>query len=213
MSPESSPATNVFDAAKAIVESLKGLDNEHQEQAIRFASESLGLRASSRSQPPAGTGHSPPATPTPPLPAETHERATDIKQFTEAKAPRTDTQFAAIAAYYYQFEAPEDQRKDTIGPEDLQEAARLASRRRPGNAGQTLRNARNAGYLDNAESGRFRLSTVGENLVAVTLPGDASSTGSNQKKTTRKKRGKRGTKKSQAKKKAGSKKKRTSRGQ
>ena len=34
----------------------------------------------------------------------------------------------------------------------------------------TLTNAKNAGYLDAAGSGKFKLSTVGENLVAITLP-------------------------------------------
>jgi hypothetical protein len=36
----------------------------------------------------------------------------------------------------------------------------------------TLTNAKNAGYLDSAGSGKFKLSSVGENLVAITLPGD-----------------------------------------
>ncbi|WP_425905918.1 hypothetical protein [Nitrobacter sp. TKz-YC02] len=38
----------------------------------------------------------------------------------------------------------------------------------------TLTNAKNAGYLDSAGSGKFKLSSVGENLVAITLPGDGA---------------------------------------
>jgi hypothetical protein len=38
----------------------------------------------------------------------------------------------------------------------------------------TLTNAKNAGYLDSAGHGAYKINTVGENLVAVTLPGEGS---------------------------------------
>lgn len=42
------------------------------------------------------------------------------------------------------------------------------------NPGQTLRNACYQGLLDKAEEkGAYKVNTVGENLVAVTLPNDA----------------------------------------
>jgi hypothetical protein len=37
----------------------------------------------------------------------------------------------------------------------------------------TLTNAKNAGYLDAVGNGKFKLSSVGENLVAITLPNDS----------------------------------------
>ena len=37
----------------------------------------------------------------------------------------------------------------------------------------TLNNAKNQGYLDSAERGAFQINSVGENLVAMTLPGGA----------------------------------------
>jgi hypothetical protein len=95
-----------------------------------------------------------------------------MKQFTAAKAPKTDQQFAAVVAYFYRFEAPPDQRRETIGADTLVEAARLAGRRRPAKAYFTLNNAKNAGYLDSAGTGQFQINSVGENLVAMALPGD-----------------------------------------
>lgn len=53
----------------------------------------------------------------------------------------------------------------------------------------TLTNAKNAGYLDGAGAGKFKLSSVGENLVAITLPGNAAASG---KKVAKKKVGKKG---------------------
>jgi hypothetical protein len=95
----------------------------------------------------------------------------DIKSFVAAKDPKSDNQFAATVAYYYRFEAPENQRADSITAETLQEATRLSGRNRLGDPGKTLRNAKDQGYLDAADRGAFKINSVGENLVAMTLPG------------------------------------------
>lgn len=186
MTQQPSPAVNVLDAAKAIVESVKELDKPHQEQAIRFASELLGLSDVSNSPPPAT-----PTLPTPPIAPPTPEsqtRLTDIKQFAAAKAPKNDVHFAAVVAYFHQFEAPEDMRKGTIGMEDLKNAARLVQREVPGQF--ALNNAKSSGYLDSAGRGKFKLSPVGENLVAITLPGNGSGQAVRKRKSTKKKTGK-----------------------
>lgn len=162
--------TSVFDAAKMIVEALKGLDKPSQTLAIRFASESLGL---------SGVVIQPPSAIVAPLQMSQPEvrgtiHSTDIQQFTAAKAPKSDQQFAAVAAYFYRFEAEESARKDTIDANTLKEAARLAGRRQAKKWTFTLINAKNSGYLDSAGSGQYRINSVGENLVAIALPGDAS---------------------------------------
>ena len=161
--------TSVFDAAKTIVEALKGLDKPSQALAIRFASESLGLSGVA----PSGAG-TPSQMFQPEIRGATH--STDIKQFTAAKAPKSDQQFAAVAAYFYRFEASESARKDAIDANTLREAARLAGRRQAKNWAFTLTNAKNSGYLDSAGSGQYRINSVGENLVAIALPGDVSET-------------------------------------
>lgn len=98
------PETSHFDAAKSIVEALKALDKPSQTLAIRFASETLGLQPIAITQTPAAhvTAASPPTSQADPR-GPTH--STDIKQFTAAKAPKTDQQFATVVAYFYQFEA------------------------------------------------------------------------------------------------------------
>ncbi|HSZ56672.1 MAG TPA: hypothetical protein VK797_13475 [Tepidisphaeraceae bacterium] len=102
------------------------------------------------------------------------------------KEPKTDTQFAAVVAYFYQFEAPPDQRKDVIDRETMKHSARLANRKQPPDWRFTLQNARNAGYLESAGDGNYRLSPVGENLVAITLPGNATASVGKKKKSKRK---------------------------
>ena len=184
---------NEFDAAKAIVETLGGLDKEKQQRAMRFASETLGLHAAAA---PAGPGTPPPAAQGH-VPGEKTEtsppgRVVDIRQFTESKAPKTDQQFAAVVAYYYRFEAPANERKEVIGVKDLLEAVRLAERKRPRIPLATLNNAKNKGYLDAAGRAKFQINSVGENLVAMTLPGKDRPTPSRRKggNTTKKKKGK-----------------------
>lgn len=48
----------------------------------------------------------------------------------KAKNPRTDSQFAATVAYFYRFEAPENEREDTITKDILQESCRKVGRER-----------------------------------------------------------------------------------
>jgi hypothetical protein len=99
----------------------------------------------------------------------------DLKTFVEEKKPKNDVQYAATVAYYYRFESPKDQRKDEINADDLQDSCRLVGRVRFKVPGQTLRNAHTLGLLDKGtQSGSYAINSVGENLVAVALPGDGS---------------------------------------
>src|SRR5258708_85211 len=172
MSQQSSP-TNVFDAAKAIVETLKDMDKQLQVQAIRFACESLSLESPIHPPRSAAASIEPPTRTNPP-PGGQPTHSTDIRQFVETKKPKSDQQFAAVVAYFYRFEVPETTRMETIDPKTLEEAARLAKRKRLSNARMTLTNAKNAGYLDLVGRGDYRINAVGENLVAMALPGSNS---------------------------------------
>lgn len=171
-----------FDVGKAIFDQLKDLPHERQQRVLRWVAEALGVTLGALVEPapqPAGSPHPPQMFPVSP-PASP---ATDIKTFVAAKAPKSDTQFAAAVAYFYRFDAPPAERRDSIDGVALQEAARLAGRRRLSNPRATLHNAKAAGYLDSSTRGEFTINSVGENLVAMTLPGGGDS--STRKTTTR----------------------------
>ena len=132
----------------------------------------------------------PPSTPTPGA-----GTGVDIKTFVTAKAPKSDSQFATTVAYYYRFEAPVAQKRDSITSDMLQEAARLTGRNRFPKPIVTLNNAKKSGYLDSGARGEFSVNSVGENLVAMTLPsgpdaGRASTKNRGGTKKARKKSGK-----------------------
>jgi hypothetical protein len=163
-----------FMAAEEIKAILHGRDKTEQERILRWVSESIGVTAGATIASPAGVLPSP-ATQLPP--AFGPARRKDIKSFVAEKAPKNDVQFAAVAAYFYQFEASEAERKDVIVAEDLQTAGRQARGYGFTKPLVTLNNAVALGYFDRAGRGEFKLNAVGENLVAMTLPSGDSTGG------------------------------------
>lgn len=198
---------NDFEVAKSIHDLLEPLNNDRRVRVIRWVSESLGL---SHEQQPVPSAVAPMTTPSDTAVntqgGNDTDTKTDIKSFCESKSPSTDSQFASVVAYYYKFVSPEEQRQDTINAETLQNATRLVSRSRFSNALNTLNNTKRSGYLDSPSSGEFEINTVGENLVAMTLPSDSaparkkrpkkvSAKKKGKKKATTKKKGKKSSKK------------------
>src|SRR4051812_15327166 len=100
--------SNELDIAKAIVELLAPLDPARKLRTLRFAAEVLDLDVASFS------GDNSSRTSGAPGPQNPGHSVLDIAQFTAAKAPKSDMQFAAVAAYYLRFEAREGDRKDSI---------------------------------------------------------------------------------------------------
>lgn len=184
-----------FDVGKAIFDQLKDLPPERQQRVLRWVAEGLGIASTPAPNPSHAFAGSPaaphvPAAPVGAMPSLGAASAlpggsADIKSFISSKAPKSDQQFAAAVAYFYKFEAPPAARRDTINAEILQEAARLAARKRPTNPRFTLKNAKAAGYLDGAERGEYSINSVGENLVAMTLPGGGSASVSSPKRKAR----------------------------
>ncbi len=175
-----------FDIAKAIFDQLKDLPSERQQRVIRWVGEGLGVPATNPAA--SGAHGTVPTTAAPALGAPSGGPVSDIKTFIAQKAPKSDQQFAAAVAYYYRFDAPPAQRRDTVNADLLQQAARLAGRKRPGSPGMTLNNAKKAGYLDGAARGEFAINSVGENLVAMTLPGGTEPPAGRKKTKNKKKK-------------------------
>lgn len=169
-------------AVKILVDALAGFEQADQERIIRWAREKLGLPQS------AGTSTGlqlPPITPPGqglPPPGAGGQQPQDIKTFMTSKNPQSDNHFTAAVAYFYRFVAQGDQRKDSITPNDLQDATRLVNHERFKRPRQTLLNTLNAGLLDKAGHGAYAINAVGENLVAMTLPGGAESRPTGPKK-------------------------------
>lgn len=173
-----------LEAVRIIVDALEGFNVEDSERVIRWAKEKLGLKT------PTLSGEEFPSVVKAPIEVKEQGLARkDIKTFIQEKTPKSERQLAAVIAYYYAFEASPNERKDSIGASDLKEACRQANVNRPKDAIRTLINANHAGYLDKAgEPGKYKINTVGENLVAMILPaGNSKITLANGRKNNKKK--------------------------
>ena len=189
-----------LEAVRTVTTALDGFSPEEQERILRWAREKLGLAPAPRSLP--ADVRTPQPLPVA-LPARPVEQTTpsptsgrDLKSFVTSKNPKNDIQFAATVAYFYRFEALPEQRKNEIDADILQDACRLAGRERFKHPRATLNNAKNLGLLDSGnEAGNFTINTVGENLVAMTLPDHPEGSTPKKKKAKPKKTAKKSTSK------------------
>jgi hypothetical protein len=176
-----------LEAVRSVADTLQPFANDDRERIIRWAREKLGMSSSASvatagrveagtdaPRDAAGAGAGTPS-------------AVDIKKFVNEKAPKSDVHFAATVAYYYQFKASDNQRKEAITKEDLVEACRQVDRKRPKRSAQVLVNAYHDGLFDRGGKGSYKLNSVGENLVAMALPG-ANETGKTPTRRSKKPR-------------------------
>ena len=158
-----------LEAVRVLAETLQPFTSDDRERIIRWAREKLGMTA----------GVAPTLGPRAEISGDIPRDAVvavsqgvvDIKTFVTEKAPKSDVHFAATVAYFYQFKAPESQRKDSIVKEDLVKACREVQRKQPKVPAQVLVNAYRDGLFDRGGKGSYKLNSVGENLVAMALPG------------------------------------------
>lgn len=180
-------------AIKTLQETLEPLDAEARNRVIGYVFGALGI-----------TPHQAPVVPaatlglTTPLPAAPSKPAfagtTDILTLKEQKQPSSGTQMIVVMAYYLAHLAPEGERRDYITSEDIQKYFVQAKYPLPGSQPQALVHAKNAGYLDFVEKGKYRLNSVGHNLVAHKMPKDGAAP-RKQSTTTKKKTAKKAAKK------------------
>jgi hypothetical protein len=169
-----------LDAVRAIVKALEPFKTEDQERIIRWAKEKIGLSSIQISK-------EIPVSLSSQIPVSTAKVTSNIKDFLNLKQPKSDNHLAATVAYYYRFEAPENERKITITKEDLLNACRLAEWERPNHPAQVLVNSQGSGLLDKgSEKGTYVINSVGENLVAVALPSNVKSIDSRKLKRPKK---------------------------
>jgi len=179
--------TDDLEAVRLVATALEGFSPDEQERIIRWAREKLGLEQAPRNLTDVRIQqqHSPVALQRPAEPADVPQgpaSGKDLKTFVTGKNPKSDVQFAATVAYFYRFEAPPEQRRNEIDSGILQDSCRLAGRSRFRHPSMTLNNAKNLGLLDRgSEAGKFAINTVGENLVAMTLPGRSDSSAKGRK--------------------------------
>lgn len=156
---------NELKAIETITNILGPLDKTAQQRVLGYAMQHLGLADLSPPTSPRNVGaqveHST---------QSLQPQVVDIRSLRDQKQPSSDMEMAAIVAYYLSELAPEANRKDTIGTEDIKTYFKQAGHPLPIGPQFTLPNARSAGYFESAGHGKYKLNPVGHNLVAHGLP-------------------------------------------
>ena len=152
-----------LEAVRTIVSTLEAFEDSDKERILRWVKEKLGMRETS-----SFGGQFP-------IMSEALSKVegekTDIRTFVAGKNPTNDYEFVATVAYFYQFEAPDSEKKDAIGIHEIEDACRKVPWKQPARITQTLINTEKVGYIDKVSAGKYKINSVGENLVIMVLSG------------------------------------------
>lgn len=112
----------------------------------------------------------------------------DIKSFFEEKNPKTQLEAAATVAFFLEHVETESTKRSVfLTAEILMDELRKARFPLPKAPKQVLVDAKVGGYFDNAGTGRYRLNSVGYNLVSFALGKDVGEKNPRKKVAKRKK--------------------------
>jgi hypothetical protein len=159
-------------AIKNVITALSDLDSKARTRVINYVSQRFGITSPAGLADAAATGAATVLGTEGSLPGSHAERhQIDIRTFAEEKSPRRVNERIAVVGYYLSELAPAEERRDEISAADITKYFKQAGFPLPGDPGQALVNAKNAGYLDaGTERGKYKLNPVGYNLVAHSLP-------------------------------------------
>ena len=166
------------EAIKTLLKVLTPLESDARANVLDFVFRKLGISPVTSNSDTSRSGGSAEAHIETTLLAPKHlvvTQATDIRSLREEKQPKTASQMAALVAYYLKNLAPDDERRDFITPGDVTRYFNQARFELPiSPPSVTLLHAKNAGFLNQLDRGRYKLNPVGYNLVAYKLPGHSS---------------------------------------
>jgi hypothetical protein len=94
----------------------------------------------------------------------------DIRAFKDLKAPNSARQMACVVAYYLSEVVDGDEKSETVNTALLERYFKQAKYPMPSKLEQVLIDAKLGGYFDAAGRGEYKLTRVGYNLVAHSLP-------------------------------------------
>jgi hypothetical protein len=97
-------------------------------------------------------------------------RGIDIRAFKEDKQPESARQMACVVAFYLMELAPDAERKETVSAGDVEKYFKQANYKLPKQLEQLLIDCKKAGYFESISRGEYKLTRVGYNLVAHSLP-------------------------------------------
>jgi hypothetical protein len=185
--PEDHETDIELQAIQSVVKALERLDQLARERVISYVFARLGLseasiRGRAQSQDTPNDQVVDTVTSASAATRAISTNVTDIRTLKQQKKPRNSVEMAALVAYYLLHLTDESERQDSIGTGEIEKYFVQADFPIPVKPGNTLAHAKNAGYLEVADRGRYRLNAVGHNLVVHSLPVDQGNSSRSPKK-------------------------------
>lgn len=194
-------------AIQQLLSALKDLDQEARDRVIRYVFQRLDLGplavgpSTHETQSSQTALSSEPKSPLEDKSNTASNAIVDIRSFAAKKRPSSQIEKTVLVAFYLAEVAPEEDRKSEISGADLTKYQKQADLGAPTNTRQALFIARDAGYLESAGHGKYKLNPVGYNFVAHGLPSESKRAQSTSKRrSTRKPGSKKASQKKRAKK-------------
>jgi len=157
-------------AIKVVLQALESLDDDARSNVLAYVVKRLRIHTASPNTEPQLGAEKQQAIEVTATPPQTGGAPVHIEKFKDEKKPRSANEMAALVAYYLANLAPQGQRKATVNTDDIETYFKIAKFPLPEQIRVTLQNARNAGYLDTAGEGEYKLNAVGHNLVVHSMP-------------------------------------------
>jgi hypothetical protein len=174
-----------IEAINAVLSALAPLDERTRRNILGYVLQRFGVDQPMQVQPSSTI----PAETSPALMEPAAEVFTDVRTLKEKKEPANSVEMAVLVAYYLSELAPSSEKRETIGTDEISKYFQQADYQASGQPRVILHRAKNAGYLDSAERGQYKLNPVGRNLAKQGLPRLASTakrTATGQKRAKRK---------------------------
>lgn len=152
-----------LDAIQTIVSTLEPLERDARQRVLLFALNQLGITKIGVPEiRVAGSGTA--------AKANRPSRPQTIRSLKRSKSPRFATHMAAVVAYYLSELAPEEERKNAIGHQDVRTYFKKAGFDMPKSPTDVLIHAAQSGYFDYLGDEQYRLTDNGRDLVENGLP-------------------------------------------
>ena len=166
-------------AIQQLLSALEPLDSDARGRVLDYVFQRLDLapRESARSTADTSALSSAVAPSSAPVaPADSAQgTVVDIRTFAAQKQPKSQMEKTVFVAFYLSEVAPAPERKSELSGADLAKYQKQAGLGAPTNTRQSLFRARDAGYLESAGHGKYKLNAVGYNFVAHSLRAPAAS--------------------------------------
>ena len=173
------PRNKEIEALEKLADAFESLDSAAALRVVKYvldmksiSLDALGQPLHSSARKPAPPAEETPADKSKELAAKPRANA-DIRSFAQEKSPKSENERALVVMFYLSEMLTGESKIEEFNAGVLEPYFKQAKLPVPKHLRQVLVNTKNAGYIDQASAGHYKLNAVGYNLVEHKLPAKA----------------------------------------